>query len=126
MKTILVIDDDTAFVEATEMLLTAKAFKVISAPNGEEGYVLARTARPELILLDVMMTHDSEGFETARKLKENPATKPTPIILITGVRQAKSLPAILEPDEEWLPVQAVLEKPVKPDQLLRSIEHALR
>lgn len=126
MAKILVVDDDVDFVDATSTLLRAKKYTVVSAPNGEEGYTKAKTETPDLILLDVMMTHDAEGFEIARRFKEDPATKGIPIIMITGIRKAKNLPFGFEPDDDWLPVKAVLEKPVKPDELLKKIEEALK
>jgi CheY-like chemotaxis protein len=124
-KKILVVDDDADFVEATTTLLTAKGYQVVSAGNGEAGYALAKAEKPDVMLLDVMMTHDSEGFDTARKLKEDPATKKIPVIMITGIRKAKNLPFGFEADEDWLPVKVVLEKPVKPDELLKNVSEAL-
>jgi CheY-like chemotaxis protein len=126
MAKILMVDDDADFVEATSTLLRAKKYTVVSAPNGEEGYKKAKSEKPDLMLLDVMMTHDSEGFEIARRLKEDPATKTIPVIMITGIRKAKGLPFGFEPDADWLPVKAVLEKPVKPDELLKKIEEVLK
>lgn len=126
MAKILVVDDDVDFVNATSTLLRAKKYTVVSAPNGEEGYTKAKAEVPDLMLLDVMMTHDAEGFEIARRLKEDPATKAIPIIMITGIRKEKGLPFGFEPDDDWLPVKAVLEKPVKPDELLKKIEEMLK
>ncbi|OGJ90207.1 MAG: hypothetical protein A2487_07460 [Candidatus Raymondbacteria bacterium RifOxyC12_full_50_8] len=124
-KKILLVDDDADFVEATATLLEAKGYATVSAGNGEEGYQKAKTEKPDLILLDVMMATDSEGFETARKLKDDAATKAIPVIMITGVRKAKNLPFKFEPDADWLPVKAVLEKPVKPEVLLSAVQKAL-
>jgi CheY-like chemotaxis protein len=126
MATILVVDDDADFQEAQVTLLQAKGYTVISAPDGEQGYQKAKSQKPDLMLLDVMMTHDSEGFDLARKLKEDPATRDIPVIMITGIRKAKKLPFSFEPDEDWLPVKAVLEKPVHPDVLLKHIAEALK
>lgn len=126
MAKILVVDDDADFIDATSALLRAKKYTVVTAPSGEEGYIKAKNEKPDVLLLDVMMTHDSEGFEIARRLKEDPATKTIPIIMITGIRKAKELPFGFEPDEDWLPVKAVLEKPVKPDELLSKIGEVLK
>jgi CheY-like chemotaxis protein len=126
MKTkILVVDDDVDFQEATSTLLEAKGYDVVTASNGEEGYQKAKTEKPNVMLLDVMMAHDSEGFDVARKLKEDPATSKIPVIMITGIKKAKGLPFSFEPDPDWLPVKAVLEKPVKPDELLKTVKDAL-
>jgi two-component system alkaline phosphatase synthesis response regulator PhoP len=126
MAKILVVDDDIDFLEAQKTLLQAKGYTVFGAPNGDEGYQKAKTEHPDLMLLDVMMTYDSEGFDLARKLKEDPATRQIPVIMITGIRKAKGLPFSFEPDEDWLPVKAVLEKPIKPDELLKTVEEGLK
>ena len=124
-RTVLIIDDDSDFVEATSVLLEAKGFTVISAPNGAEGHAKAAAEKPDLLLLDVMMTYDSEGLDVATKLKQDPATRGIPVILITGIRRAMNLPFGFEADDDALPVKAVLEKPVKPELLLSTIEKAL-
>lgn len=125
MAKILFIDDDADFVDAARTLLETKGHKVISAPNGDHGFAKAKAEKPDLVFLDVMMTHDTEGLETARKLREDPATKAIPVTIVTGIRKAKTLSTQLEPDQDWLPVVSVLEKPIKPDDLLRQIEKVL-
>ncbi len=125
MSKILIVDDDVELVDATRALLEAKGYTVETAGNGEEGFARATAARPDLMLLDVMMTHDTEGFDIVRRLGAEPATRGLPVIIITGIRKAKSLPFRFEPDDDWLPVKAVLEKPVKPEDLLRHVEGAL-
>ena len=121
-KKVLVIDDDSEFVEAMTNVLDAKGYVVDSAPNGKEGIAKARINKPNIILLDVMMTTKSEGFDIARELHQDKQLKDVPIVMITGVRKEMSLPFGFEPDETWLPVKNVLEKPVRPDVLLRTVE----
>jgi CheY-like chemotaxis protein len=121
-KRVLVIDDDHEFVDAMVNVLDAKGYEVEHAPNGKVGIAKAREQRPDIVLLDVMMTTKSEGLEVAREMNKDPKLKTVPIILITGVRKEMSLPFGFEPDEMWLPVKGVLEKPVKPDVLLKTIE----
>ncbi len=124
-KKILIVDDDADFVEATATVLQAENFQVISACNGAEGFKRAREDKPDLILLDVMMTHKTEGFDIARSLKNDPQTSKLPVIIITGIRKEMNLPFGFEPDEEWLPVKAVLEKPIKPETLLKTVRDVL-
>jgi len=121
-KTVLMIDDNPEFVEATTNLLEAKGYEVVSAANGKEGIEKAKTVSPDIILLDVMMTTESEGFDVARGMQKEETLKNTPVIIITGIRKEMNLPFGFEPNDEWLPVKAVLEKPVKPDVLLSTIE----
>jgi CheY-like chemotaxis protein len=125
-KKVLMIDDDPEFVEAISNLLDAKGYDVHTASNGKEGAATAKAEDPDIILLDVMMTTKHEGFDTARELHESPVTKETPIIMLTGIRREMNLPFGFEPDETWLPVKAVLEKPVKPEVLLKAIDENIR
>ncbi|MBE0536887.1 MAG: response regulator [Phycisphaerae bacterium] len=120
-KKLLVIDDDPEFVEAMTTVLDAQGYIVDSAPNGKIGVAKARELKPDMILLDVMMSNKSEGFDVARELHNDEKLKGIPVILITGVRKEMSLPFGFESDEAWLPVKGVLEKPVKPEVLLRTV-----
>lgn len=123
---ILVIDDDSDFVEAISTLLEAKGYAVLSASNGKDGFAKAKKESPDLVLLDVMMSSKSEGFDLARSFKDDKSTKDMHIVLITGIKRDMSLPFGFEPDEQWLPVKAVLEKPVKPDVLLKTVEEYIK
>ncbi len=119
---ILIVDDDIDFVEAIKTLLETKNYEVFSAENGSEGFNQAKNNKPDLIILDVMMATKTEGFDIARKLQKESSTKGTPVIMITGIRKEMSLPFGFEPNEDFLPVKAVLEKPIKPEVLLKKIE----
>ena len=125
MAKILIVDDDPELVGSTTAVLESSGYSVAAATDGEAGYAKARQDPPDLILLDVMMKTDREGFEIARKLKADAATRSIPVILVTGIRKAMHLPFSFEPDEDWLPVKAVLEKPIRPEVLLQSVKDAL-
>ena len=125
-KKILIIDDDPDFVEAVSTLLEAKGYQVESSPDSEQGVKKARLLLPDLIILDVMMTKKTEGFDAARAIKQDEKTKKIPVVMITGIRREMNLPFGLEPDEDWLPVRAFLEKPVKPEILLKTVEEHLK
>ncbi|MHC4986925.1 MAG: response regulator [Planctomycetota bacterium] len=125
-KNILVIDDDVDYVESVVNLLEAKGYNVNSALNGTEGVAKAKESKPDLILLDVMMSTKDEGFNVARELQQVEGLKGTPVIMCTGVRKEMSLPFGFEPDETWLPVKQILEKPIKPETLLTAVTDALK
>ena len=125
-KKVLVIDDDNDFVESVVNLLEARGYTVTSASNGKEGVEKAKGSKPDLILLDVMMTTKDEGFNVARELQSIEGVKGTPVIMVTGVRKEMNLPFGFEPDETWLPVKQILEKPVKPENLLSAMADALK
>ncbi|MBF0493758.1 MAG: response regulator [Candidatus Omnitrophica bacterium] len=123
---ILIIDDDSDFKEAMSTLLEAKGYKVVTAENGKEGIEKIKNEKPNLVMLDVMMTHKSEGFDVARAVDSDPSIKGTPIIITSGIRKEMNLSFGFEPDETYLPVKAVLEKPVKPDALLNEVKKHIR
>ena len=121
-KKVLIIDDDVEYAEAIINLLDAKGYDATSASNGRDGVEKAKAEKPDVILLDVMMTTKSEGFDVAREFHKDENLKNTPVVMITGVRKEMNLPFGFEPDGNWLPVKAVLEKPVKPEVLLKTIQ----
>ncbi|MCA1808126.1 MAG: two-component system response regulator [Kiritimatiellia bacterium] len=123
---IMLIDDDRNFLESNRELLEACGYEVQTAFDGESGLELARCMRPDLIILDAMMRTEMEGFETARKIAADPALQQARVIMLTGVSAAMHLPFDLEPDEQWLPVHRILDKPIAPSLLIAEIEKALR
>jgi DNA-binding response OmpR family regulator len=120
-KKILIIDDDPDFVDSIRAVLEARGYIVDSAPDGTEGFKKAKEIIPNLIILDVMMTKNTEGFEVSREFQKDKDLKSVPVIMITGIREQMNLAFGFEPDNTWLPVKAVLEKTIKPDQLLAKV-----
>jgi CheY-like chemotaxis protein len=123
---ILIVDDDESFVDSNRDLLEAYGYEVHTARNGAEGLELARKVRPNVIVLDVMMATDTEGFEVARKIPESPELQNTKVLLVTGLTKAMNLPGGVTPDKTWLPVERVLEKPIPPGRLIAEVEKLLK
>lgn len=121
-RTILLVDDDDVFVEAVSAVLEGR-YRVRRAANGTEGLRMIAEERPDLVILDVMMDHLSEGFDVARKLRNDPATADLPIIMLTGVDQVYNVR--MEVDESWVPCDRYLEKPVGPGELLEQVAEVL-
>ena len=124
-KKILIVDDDPDFVESNKDLLEAYGYEVASAPDGTAGLDMAKKLRPDVMILDVMMATNTEGFEVARKIPQTPELKGLHVLLVTGVTKDLHLPFHFEPDASWLPVERVLEKPIAPARLLAEIQKAL-
>jgi two-component system, OmpR family, alkaline phosphatase synthesis response regulator PhoP len=118
-KTILIIDDDPDFVRSIELLLTASGYRVLTASNGRRGFDLARQERPDLILLDVMMTERTEGFFTLERIKEDPILHETPVIVISSIYTEQPIFRV-DPAAGWMPADAFLPKPVDPGRLLEE------
>jgi len=123
---VLMIDDDPEFVDAISNLLDAKGYEVHTASNGKDGIAKAKAENPDIILLDVMMTTKHEGFDTAREMHDDETMRGIPIIIMTGIRKEMNLPFGFEADETWLPVKTVLEKPVKPEVLLKAVSEHIK
>jgi len=125
-KKILIIDDDADFREAITTLLESKGYTVYAAEDGKSGLEKALKEIPDLIMLDVMMAHSTEGYEVARDFRDNPKTKNIPVIMVTGVKKEMDLGFDVDPDDYWLPVKAVVEKPIKGEKLLKLIKENLK
>ena len=125
-KKILMVDDDQDFAQAVTDLVETKGYTLVHAINGEQGFKKAKAEKPDLILLDVMMTHETEGFDISRQLHEEPSTKNIPVIVVTGIRKETGVAFKYEPDEVWLPVKAVIEKPIQPEKFLKVVEENLK
>ncbi|MGZ5985861.1 MAG: response regulator, partial [Caulobacteraceae bacterium] len=81
---ILVVDDIEANVRLLEAKLSAEYYDVISATDGVTALAMAAADKPDIILLDVMMP-GMDGFQVCRRLKEDPATRHIPVVLITAL-----------------------------------------
>ena len=125
-KNIIIIDDDPDIVEATKVVLEAAGFGVQSAPSGREGLELARQGGADCIILDVMMARDTEGFHVAQDLKSDPKTENIPIVILTSVSKKTGFEFSPETDQDFMPVEAFLEKPVDPKKLVATIKGVLK
>jgi len=81
---VLSIDDDAMSRYLLRQCLTTPIFEVIEASNGEEGHLRARSDRPDVILLDLIMP-EKDGRETLDDLRRDPATRDIPVVICTGV-----------------------------------------
>src|SRR5271154_4015170 len=80
---ILVVDDEPDLLELIDTNLTAAGFSVLMAASGKEALRLARAQQPQLILLDVMLP-EVDGLEGCKMLRQDPATRSIPIVMLTA------------------------------------------
>jgi len=104
------------------VLLEGNGYNAIKAYESTEGIQKIKNESPDLVLLDMMMSYKTEGADTAKIISEDAASRNIPIILITGAHREMNFPIDLKPDPKNLPVRAIVEKPVKPEALLKLIE----
>lgn len=125
-KRILIVDDDPDLREATQVVLANAGYEVSMAASAAEGIKAVRAKRPDLILLDVMMETDTEGFHMAYELKEDPKTKDIPIVILTCIEEKTG--EMLDPDKagDFLPVQAFLRKPLDAAVLKAKLAEILK
>ncbi len=120
--TILVVDDRHDDREFISTLLTSSGYSVLQAENIQDGLVTARSARPDLVITDVVMK-DGDGYEFAGTLRAEPEIGNVPIIFWTAVwhneRNALAL-------AEKCGVDAVMSKPTEPDFILETVGEVLR
>ncbi|MEL4304264.1 response regulator [Methanococcoides sp. LMO-2] len=80
---ILIVDDEPDAVIATKRALEADGYNVIDAENGAMAFDMLKSDIPDVILLDVMMP-DMDGFEVCKRLKDDPAYRDIPVIMLTA------------------------------------------
>lgn len=121
-KKILIIDDDIDLVEAMRITLEGAGFEVVDAQEGQKGIDKIKAEYPDLVILDVMMGTQDEGFHIAYQIRNDPETSDLPIIMLTAVGQETGFDFDKDKDEDFLPVSEFLEKPVNPDTLIDKVK----
>jgi DNA-binding response OmpR family regulator len=118
---ILIVDDDPDMVEAGRIVLEKEGYLVESAANLADGLAKLDETDPDLLILDVMMEEPDDGLRFARQARRQ--GNMLPIIMLTSVNRA--LGVQIGKDEEMVPVDEFLEKPVDPQTLLDKVKSLL-
>jgi len=121
---VLLIDDDPDFVDATRTVLESVPYEVIVAYDGDEGLAKVQEARPDLILLDIIMP-TQDGFHVCEKLKGDPKLWDIPVIMLTSLSQRIGETAYSVHDGMMLEADDFIDKPVRPLELLARIARLL-
>lgn len=95
MKKILFIEDESALQKTFDDILRREGYETISALDGEIGLKLAKTEKPDLILLDLILPKVN-GFEVLKELKRNEETKGIPVIILTNLEGINDIEKVLE------------------------------
>ena len=83
-KVILVVEDDPKSMTLTKDLLQISGYTTAQAVNGQQGVDVAKSIKPDLILMDIMMPK-MDGYTACHEIKADPATKNIPIVMLTAV-----------------------------------------
>jgi diguanylate cyclase (GGDEF)-like protein len=119
-ETILVVDDDPDIARFVEVNLRSAGYDVSVAGDGEEALERATEIRPDLVLLDVMMPR-LDGFEVAQRLRKNPQTANTSIIMLTAKALSSDKVTGLQSGAD-----DYIIKPFDPIELLARVKGTLR
>ncbi len=122
MAKILIVDDDPDMLDAGRFVLEAEGHEVIGASNVGNGMKAVEEEKPDLLILDVMMEEPDDGISMARQLRRK--GNDLPILMLTSVNVALGLH--IDKDEEMVPVDEFVEKPVDPEVLVAKVARMLR
>jgi twitching motility two-component system response regulator PilH len=115
IRRILIVDDSPTERHVLNDMLTKAGYEVVTSDNGEDAILKAKSQKPDLILMDVVMP-GLNGFQATRAISRDPETRAIPIILCTSKSQ--------ETDKIWgmrQGARAYIVKPVNRDELLEKI-----
>ena len=119
-KVLLLVDDDNDFLQSNKRLLELAGYEVHTANTGESGIAQAKTIRPNLMILDVMMASHTEGFKVNQEVRNIPELKDMPVIMLTGINKKTDGSHRFGVENDW-PCVAFLDKPVLPEELLAKV-----
>lgn len=122
---ILIVDDDPDFVEMNRAVLENNGYKVFTAGRAKDGIGIIKSEKPDLLLLDVMMGSDVEGFDAVEEIRSLPGGAELPIIMITSFDKHHKTAWQGKPDKAWVDVDNYLSKPVKPEDLIAEVKKFL-
>jgi len=120
MARILIVDDSPTEIHVLKTMLEKNGFEALTAESGEAGIEVARTEKPDLVLMDIVMP-GLNGFQATRQLTKSPETSSIPVIIVTTKNQ--------ETDKVWGLKQGAREyitKPVDESDLVTKIQSVLQ
>jgi Lrp/AsnC family transcriptional regulator for asnA, asnC and gidA len=120
---ILIVDDDPDFIEATRIALETAGFEVIAAASGDEALTALQGCKPSLIIMDIMMKSVLDGLHASWQIQADPELRNLPLLMVSSITSSDY--AEMFPTDENIPADNFLSKPVPPDQLVQEINRLL-
>lgn len=122
---ILVVDDDPDFHVTVGAILRQSGISIVSAYTEREGLETARREKPDVILLDIIMETNTDGFEFCREARRDPLIKHTPILGISAIEKVIGVPLPPDFDPSLFPVDGYMAKPVTPEKLFAELQRLI-
>jgi CheY-like chemotaxis protein len=125
-KTIMVVDDEQDAVDFVGEILEGAGYRVVSESDGKAGLSAMKTARPDLVILDVQMP-EMNGFEVFDAMTKDERLKAIPVIMLTGIREKVGLGFTGEDMGKFYgqAPREYIEKPINPDVLLEAVKKVI-
>ncbi len=121
-KKILIIDDDPSFLEICSAILEESDYQVDTASSSKEGLEKLVSQRPDLLLLDVMMTTMDEGLNFATYIRQREDLNKIPIMIVSAQPDAeKGYQRSVDKEMDWISADMFMEKPINPQDLLHNV-----
>lgn len=114
---ILVCEDQDSIRRMIEALIRARGYRVTAVASGAKAIDVAATDAPDVVLLDLMLPGEYDGFEVCRRMREDPATRRVPVIIISAMDDEASRDRASRAG-----ATAFYAKPFSPTALLKEIE----
>jgi CheY-like chemotaxis protein len=123
---ILLVDDDPDLLRSLQVILESKGYEVITTQDAKTGHSILKTEEPDLLVLDVMMSSELEGYYLMQKIKKEEEYKNLPIIMLTGMKDqlGVNLYSAVE-DTDLFPNVRFRDKPVEAMPFLEMIKDML-
>jgi two-component system alkaline phosphatase synthesis response regulator PhoP len=119
MTRVMIVDDDPDFVEIISIILRKEGYEIASATDGNEALDKMRASRPDIVLLDVMMSTVLDGVNVSFAMSEDPKLKDVPIVMISSIPDSPNADQF--PTDEYVPISAWITKPAQPEHLIKTI-----
>jgi two-component system phosphate regulon response regulator PhoB len=120
MKKILIVDDEPGIRELVEMTLGVDEYEILKAENGQQAITIAKSEKPELTIMDVIMPGGIDGLQATRILKSDPETRTGTIIILSAKGEESEREKGLDAGAD-----DYFTKPFSPLALIKKVEEVL-
>ncbi len=118
-KMVLVVDDDPDFLDFVTIVLESGGYIVRTATHADAGLERMQAECPDLVIVDVMMSYELDGWAVSRQMSGDPQLRQVPVLMVSAIVDASDASAL--PRNGRVRVDAFMSKPLDPSTLLRRV-----